>query len=344
MASPSALYLLDTNHGIKAVGGQGVTVFTYLVPNGIFLQQATGNVGLSDTAPLCKLSTGTNLAPIKVSTYDGSSTTCYGIGVATNNLTFGASIDPSVGTPQMTLSSAGTLGLGISSAVDYVTISGIPAAGYGQFRLMYGNYGFFIRHDGSNVYFMLTASGSPAGGWSSPFPIMIDCSTKCIGMRVNPNSSYGVHVDSLLSDNVVNAAYYAVPAGNGSTGVFRVQDSAGSSYYNCSFSGGIMYTYVSVSDVRLKKNIQSFKRGLKEILGLRPTAFEYIDGPEGTHYNVIAQETQEVFPEAVKEVEVSVKGEKGTMLNIVDQPIIMALINALQELAQRIKALEERVA
>jgi hypothetical protein len=45
------LYLLDTNHGIKSTAGEGVTVFTYLVPNGIFLQQVTGNVGIGTTNP-----------------------------------------------------------------------------------------------------------------------------------------------------------------------------------------------------------------------------------------------------------------------------------------------------
>jgi hypothetical protein len=384
---------------------------------------SAGNVGVGDSAPLCKLSTGANLAPIKICTYDGSSSTCYGIGVASNNLTFGASIDPNSGTPQMYLSSAGNLcigggpspsnrldvvggqssihndanglvsnpglaqftvagqsnankalwmgfdttnnvgviqpgvsgsswnnlalnpsggcvGIGTGTPGDSLTISGLAGNGLGQIRLVYGNYGVFFRNDGANLYLMITASGNAAsGGWTAPYPMQIDLGNHCIGLRVAPNSSYGVHVDSLLSDNVVNAAYYAVPAGNGSTGIFRVQDSAGSSYYNCSFSGGIMYQYVSVSDARVKKNIRPFTKGLDAILKLRPTAFEYME-PEGlddTYYNVVAQETQSVFPEAVKEVEGILQGEKQKMLNIVDQPILMALINAVQELARRLE-------
>jgi hypothetical protein len=235
----------------------------------------------------------------------------------------------------------GTVGIGTTNPNDSLTINGMAGGGTGQIRMIYGNYGVFFRNDGANFYVMVTASGSAASGsWTTPYPIQIDLPTHCVGMRVAPNTSWGVHVDSLLCDGPVNAGYFQVPAGTGSTGIFRVQDSAGSSYYNCSFSGGIMYAYTSVSDARLKKNIRPFARGLKEIRGLRPSAFEYIDGPEGTFYNVVAQETEDVLPEAVKEVDTS----KGRMLNIVDQPIVMALINAVQELGRRVQALEEKLA
>jgi hypothetical protein len=43
------LYLLDATHGIKSESGKGVTIFSYQVPTGIFLQQTTGYVGLGGT-------------------------------------------------------------------------------------------------------------------------------------------------------------------------------------------------------------------------------------------------------------------------------------------------------
>ncbi|MGU7874658.1 phage tail fiber protein, partial [Escherichia coli] len=41
-------------------------------------------------------------------------------------------------------------------------------------RIAYGNYGFFIRNDGSSTYFMLTASGDNLGTWNSLRPFTIN--------------------------------------------------------------------------------------------------------------------------------------------------------------------------
>jgi len=44
-------------------------------------------------------------------------------------------------------------------------------------RCVWGNYGYFVRNDGSNVYFMLTNSGDQYGGYNSYRPFRIACST-----------------------------------------------------------------------------------------------------------------------------------------------------------------------
>lgn len=44
------------------------------------------------------------------------------------------------------------------------------------FRAIYGNYGFFIRNDGANVYFMCTNSGNPSGTWNNFRPLTINLS------------------------------------------------------------------------------------------------------------------------------------------------------------------------
>ena len=49
----------------------------------------------------------------------------------------------------------------------------IGGLGYGQFRAAQGNYGFFIRNDGSNTYFMLTNSGDAYGSWNGLRPITV---------------------------------------------------------------------------------------------------------------------------------------------------------------------------
>ena len=44
---------------------------------------------------------------------------------------------------------------------------------YGQFRAIQGNYGFMIRNDGSDTYFLLTNSGDTYGQWNGLRPLMI---------------------------------------------------------------------------------------------------------------------------------------------------------------------------
>jgi hypothetical protein len=141
----------------------------------------------------------------------------------------------------------------------------------------------------------------------------------------------------------VTAGAFNVPGYTGQSGQFQVKDSAGSNTYLLSFSGGILATYSLVSDMRIKKNIRPFTRGLEAILGLRPKTFEYIEEIPGTHYNVVAQDIQEFLPEAVTEQDTVFEGVKQKMLNVAERPIVMALINAVQELTRRLVALEAHV-
>lgn len=63
--------------------------------------------------------------------------------------------------------------------------------GYGQFRAPQGNYGFLIRNDGDNTYFMLTDSGNPNGIWNNLRPITINNSSGYVtlgnGVRIEDN-------------------------------------------------------------------------------------------------------------------------------------------------------------
>ncbi len=65
-------------------------------------------------------------------------------------------------------------------------------------RVAYGNYGFFIRNDGKDSYFMLTASGDRFGSWNNLRPLTINNANGAVSIghglnvtgRVNP-SDYG---------------------------------------------------------------------------------------------------------------------------------------------------------
>lgn len=85
------------------------------------------------------------------------------------------------------------------------------------------------------------------------------------------------------------------------------------------------------SDRKLKKNIKDLKYGLKEVKEIKPREFDFKE--DGEHsIGVIAQEIKEIIPEIVS-------GDEGMMK--VDYSLINpVLINAVKELADRVKDLE----
>ncbi|ENY3894968.1 tail fiber domain-containing protein [Shigella flexneri] len=53
-----------------------------------------------------------------------------------------------------------------------LTVNGKLVTKYPDFRIAYGNYGFILRNDGSNTYFLLTAAGQAAtGSWNGLRPL-----------------------------------------------------------------------------------------------------------------------------------------------------------------------------
>ncbi|EJE2433489.1 tail fiber protein [Escherichia coli] len=74
-----------------------------------------------------------------------------------------------------TASDVGALPLTGGTLSGGLTSSGEIISKYANgFRIAYGSFGFFIRNDGSNTYFMLTASGDTLGSWNGLRPITIN--------------------------------------------------------------------------------------------------------------------------------------------------------------------------
>ncbi|MDG0258703.1 phage tail protein [Escherichia coli] len=89
-------------------------------------------------------------------------------------------------------------------------------------RIAYGNYGFFIRNDGSNTYFMLTNSGDNMGAYNGLRPLWINNATGAVSMgrglnvsgetlsdRFAINSSNGMWIqmrdnNAIFGKNIVN--------------------------------------------------------------------------------------------------------------------------------------------
>lgn len=96
-------------------------------------------------------------------------------------------------------------------------ITGTLASGYGQFRMIAGNYGSMFRQDGADTYLLLTNSGDQYGQWNSKRPFRVNNSSGDVylgatSISTTPTGSdvFGarVHIgDSALGD--FNFAQYA---------------------------------------------------------------------------------------------------------------------------------------
>ena len=91
----------------------------------------------------------------------------------------------------------------------------------------------------------------------------------------------------------------------------------------------------SLSDIRVKQNIQTIENSLEKVLQLRGVSFEWIDN-KNKSIGVIAQEVEQVLPEIVTENENGIK-------SVSYDSIIGLLIEAIKEQQKEIDTIKEQL-
>jgi len=99
------------------------------------------------------------------------------------------------------------------------------------------------------------------------------------------------------------------------------------------------------SDIRLKRNIGDFAKGLAEVKQLEAMSFEYLAEPGVAQAGFIAQQVKDIIPEAVYDTGEPVVGDEDgpTKLAMDYSKIIPALVNAIKELDAKNTALEAQL-
>ncbi|HAJ9056887.1 TPA: phage tail protein [Escherichia coli] len=93
-----------------------------------------------------------------------------------------------------TAADVGALPLSGGALTGGLTSSGEIVSKYANgFRIAYGSFGFFIRNDGSNTYFMLTASGDTLGSWNGLRPITINNTSGAVSIGNGLSVTGGVN-------------------------------------------------------------------------------------------------------------------------------------------------------
>lgn len=144
----------------------------------------------------------------------------------------------------------------------------------------------------------------------------------------------GLYIDSMAGSEIVSSItnrYGIYQAGVGEKNLFygTVQTSSGS--------------VTAISDIRMKTNIEPYNRGLKEIEQISTKMFEYKYNLGKRVVGVIAQELEQIIPELVT-VDTFTTNDDVVYKDFrtVDTTGIMfTLVNAVKELSQRVKSLEQ---
>ncbi|MFA5136738.1 MAG: tail fiber domain-containing protein [Patescibacteria group bacterium] len=180
-----------------------------------------------------------------------------------------------------------------------------------NFRIVGGNYGAFLRNDGTDYYILFTNSGDQYGSWSSLRPFRANLATGNVSMEHN------VYVGGDVGIGVNPPSYKLHVAGT---------------------------IYASGSSRRYKENISDLEIDTAKIYQLQPVSFDY--KPEykdfgkilggGHQIGLIAEDTYKIIPE------LAVYSE-GRISNVDYEKLSILLLAEMKKQKQSLDALEDKI-
>jgi hypothetical protein len=149
--------------------------------------------------------------------------------------------------------------------------------------------------------------------------------------------------DAAVIDHFSNSMRIFSYGAAGVTGDFAFKTAAGGASSNTVATiNGSTGIYTPTSDINKKKDFEESTIGLNEILGLKPTLYRMInDESEGEkELGFIAQEVKEFIPHAYVE---SGEDEENKFIGLNYNPIVAALVKAIQEQQEQIDSLKNQI-
>jgi hypothetical protein len=107
-------------------------------------------------------------------------------------------------------------------------------------------------------------------------------------------------------------------------------------------------SWQNISDIRLKKNIKPYNKGLEEILKINTVKYQYNEKSKSfdlnkTYVGVIAQEIEEILPSTITSVNDSLNTGLSDKKIFDSSELLFTLINAVQELNDKNVELENKL-
>ena len=112
--------------------------------------------------------------------------------------------------------------------------------------MVWGNYGVFLRNDGTNTYLLMTANGNPYGTWTNARPIVVDDASGEIALgyadntSVNANGNVSVggtcSLEGALGYDIISATHQPVYCSSSHKWT-EFNPTASATWHNCMTSG-----------------------------------------------------------------------------------------------------------
>lgn len=198
----------------------------------------------------------------------------------------------------------------------------IQSTNANAFRSVCGNYGFILRNDGVNLYFMTTNSGDPWGAWNDNYS--------------NIDLASGQWA---LKDNKGNRGYPVLASYNDTYRVVRIQRS-GDNFRFDDGNGTARYCTGTTSDIRLKKDIQDTEiiDALSIINSIKVRSFNWKETNEHQKIGFVADELEKIDPKLAYGGGYTEDG--GINTKVVDNFYLQGyVIKAIQELSNQVSLL-----
>lgn len=230
-----------------------------------------------------------------------------------------------VGSASIGIAIQGTGGTYGVSGNGYLGVHGTGTVGTYGMGTQYGAQGYSINGRGVYGYSMNGIGVQGAGGeygvqGEGFFGVMGEGTS----IGVIAKSNLGTGIDAFSSSGRGGLFYsangYGIEAGTG----------RGDKNYAGVFSGNVFaYGVYQTSDQSLKKNIKDVDNVMHIIGRLKPKMYEFVDEgklsslnlPAGTHYGLLAQDLEKIFPNLVREVDrdLNASAEAQSRLEVTDK-------------------------
>ena len=340
---------------------------------------ASGNVGIGTTSPVMNgvgtllhihASTATNLSGLHLTNNESGSGAADGLIVAKwsdgTNYLYDYENKPIVfGTnnaERMRILGSGNVGIGTTSPGMGLHISGsassnnygmrvvnTDASGYSTIQMggtdagIYRNGSSQTTYGGASSLNLITVSGHPiAFSTSNALRMQIDGSgnVTIAGTSLTPGLGNTTTGHALRADGIVSfsgASSYLNINRNG-TGTIQQFSSSGNAKGSVTIaSNGV--TYATTSDIRLKQDIEPLD-ATDKLMAMNPVSYNWKADPDGPKsMGFIAQEMQEIMPDAVSTGE-----DADAMMSMDYGRITPIIVSALQKALQEIDILKDRIA